>query len=224
MNELATKDIYGVFIDKDNTARVSSLQVAQIFNKRHDNVLDAIRKITSLKSDASSDFAALNFKESHYKDFNGKYQPCYNMTRDGFTLLAMSFTGKRAMRFKLAYIQRFNEMEKQIIVLTDVKSDFPLLTDAIKMAHDEPKGYHFSNEANMLNKIVTGYSTKEYRTLHNISQKQSIRPYLTLYQIELLDTLQKVDIGLLVSVPDYHIRKKILENYKLQRESKTLLA
>lgn len=224
MNELATKDIYGVFIDKDNTARVSSLQVAQIFNKQHKNVLETIRKIINQKNSLTEEFGRLNFKPSSYIDEQRKRQPCYSMTRDGFTLLAMSFTGKRAMRFKLAYIQRFNEMEKQIIVLTDVKSDFPLLTDAIKMAHDEPKGYHFSNEANMLNKIVTGYSTKEYRTLHSIPQKQSIRPYLKLYQIELLDTLQKVDIGLLVSVPDYHIRKKILENYKLQWESKTLPA
>ena len=56
----------------------------------------------------------LNFQLSDYVDCTGRTLPMYLMNRDGFTLLAFSFTGKKAMAFKVAYINRFNEMEKQL--------------------------------------------------------------------------------------------------------------
>ena len=65
----------------------------------------------------------------------------------------------------------------------------------------------------MLNRIVLGMTAKQFRIQHGIEKKTSIRPYLTQEQINLLETLQKVDIGLLVSVPDYHERKRYLEWY-----------
>ena len=86
------------------------------------------------------------------------------------------------------------------------------------MAHDQPKPYHFSNEADLLNRVVTGYTAKKFRELHGMEKGESIRPFLTGKQIELLEVLQKVDTGLLVSVPDYEQRKRYLEWYKLKWE------
>ena len=51
-----------------------------------------------------------NFRQSSYFNVQGKEQPCYEMTKDGFTLLAMGFTGKKAIEFKLNYINAFNTM------------------------------------------------------------------------------------------------------------------
>ncbi len=96
---------------KNGKATTTSRNVAIVFDKRHDKVLDAIRNIATT---VPNNFAALNFKESIYNDSQGKRQPMYELTRDGFTLLAMGFTGKRALEFKLAYINAFNEMERKL--------------------------------------------------------------------------------------------------------------
>ncbi len=87
---------------------VSSRQVAEHFEKEHKTVLRNIHEIL-----AAQNCATKFFHESTY-DNRGKLYPEYLMTRDGFTLLVMSFTGKVAMDWKIKYINAFNEMEKQL--------------------------------------------------------------------------------------------------------------
>lgn len=96
-------------IMRDRQAVTTSLQVAQNFEKRHDNVL---RDIENLHKDV------LNFEEMFIEstelDSYGRDRRIYYMNRDGFSLLAMGFTGKKALQFKLKYIDAFNQMEKQL--------------------------------------------------------------------------------------------------------------
>jgi Rha family phage regulatory protein len=106
---------------QDNRAITTSLKIAEIFDKPHHNVL---RDIRNLK--IPDDFRKLNFDELEYSYKNAinrtvKY-PMFNISRDGFTLLAMGFTGKKAMQFKLAYIEAFNKMEK---ILKNNKPQLP---------------------------------------------------------------------------------------------------
>lgn len=216
MKELIAKDAFGIFADKHDIARANSLIVAEFFGKRHDRVLRAIANITDPKNGVSEDFAKHNFKKSFYTDSTGRKLPCYDMTRDGFTLLAMGFTGKKALQFKEAYIKRFNEMEKFIRTLVDIRQEFPLLTANIKLLHEHPKPYHFSNEADMLNRIVLGMTAKEFRVANGLNPGESIRPHLTDEQISILDTLQKIDIGLLLAIPDFNQRKRQLQWYLTQ--------
>lgn len=211
----ANIDIYGV-TEKHNIPVVSSRKVAEVFNKQHNNVLRDIENIIGgLLKIEQSDWQK-NFIQSSYKNLQNKNQPEYLLTRDGFTLLAMGFTGKKAMRFKVAYINRFNQMELYIQELQDAKMDFPEFTDAILALHEEPKPYHFSNEINMINRIVLGMSASEFKQAYGLDKKiKSIRPYLAPNQIQNIKTLQRVDIGLLVAVPDFQERKRILtEHYK----------
>lgn len=219
MKPLIPMDTYGVFADTRDTARVNSLYVAKFFEKRHDNVLADIRNL-----DCSEAFRLLNFKESSYKNEQGKKQPCVDMTRDGFTFLAMGYRGKKAAYFKELYIRRFNEMEQFIDTLVTARREFPLLTENIKLLHENPKSYHFSNECDMLNRIVTGMSAKQFREKHGIAKGESIRPFLTEEQIEMLDKLQKADVGLLIAVPDYEQRKRQLEWYYAKLCEKTICA
>lgn len=219
MRELIPKDQYGVFTDTNDTARVDSLFVAEFFEKRHDHVIRDIRKITAPKSGLSDNFIQSNFKADSYKDSTGRKLPCYFMTRDGFTMLVMGYSGQKAMKFKELYIRRFNEMECFIKTLVSARQEFPLLTANIKLLHENPKPYHFSNECDMLNRIVVGMTAKQFRLANGIEKGKSIRPYLSDEQITMLDTLQKVDVGLLVAVPDYQQRKRYLEWYKTKIEN-----
>ena len=221
MKELIPKDNYGVFADTKDTARVDSISVAQFFEKEHKNVLADIRKILSPSSGLSEEFGRLNFQPTSYIDNWNRKQAAYAMTRDGFTLFAMGYTGEKAMRFKELYIRRFNEMERFIKTLVTARKDFPLLTENIKLLHDNPKPYHFSNECDMINRIVTGMSAKQFKHAHDIDKGISIRSYLSDDQIRMIEILQKVDIGLLLAVPDYEQRKRYLELYKLKLQKKT---
>ena len=91
----------------------TSLQVAEVFNKEHRNVLKTIREM-----DCSHELRELNFELSSYRvDIpHGGYKklPMYYIGRDGFVFLVMGFTGKIAAKFKEAYIRQFNEMEEML--------------------------------------------------------------------------------------------------------------
>ena len=92
----------------DGQVTTTSMQVAEHFGKRHDNVIKAIRRL-----ECSNDFRLLNFEECLKINelANGRKEPYYRLTRDGFVFLAMGFTGKEAARWKEAYITAFNQME-----------------------------------------------------------------------------------------------------------------
>lgn len=218
MKPLVPMDDYGMFVDCYDTARVDSLYVAMAFEKEHKNVLRDIARITEPKSGLSEEFTQLNFELSNYKDSTGRKLPRYLLTRDGFTMLTFGYTGRKAMEFKELYIRRFNEMETQIKALVNARQQFPKLTKMVKAIHDNPKPYHYSNECDLLNRIVLGMSAKQFREMHGIAKGESIRPYLTEAQIAALDYLQDVDVGLLVGVPDFNQRKMLLQwslmNYK----------
>lgn len=95
----------------DGIPTTTSYEVAQHFGKRHDNVMQAIKNLR----DQVGEEHLLNFQEASVEvdqPNGGKATyPAYRLTRDGFTLLAMGFTGKKALAFKLAYIDAFNKME-----------------------------------------------------------------------------------------------------------------
>lgn len=84
----------------------TSLDVAEKFGKKHNNVLTVIRRIVTDRLD----FGRLNFKQSYYLNEQNKRQPFYEMTRSGFSILAMGFTGKKALDWKIKYEDAFNAM------------------------------------------------------------------------------------------------------------------
>jgi Rha family phage regulatory protein len=92
---------------------VSSLQVAEDFGKKHKNVVQTIETIMGTSAENSADLSKM-FLESTYADSYGRKQKCYDITRDGFSLLVMGFTGKEALDWKLRYIEAFNKMEQHI--------------------------------------------------------------------------------------------------------------
>lgn len=99
-----------VFKGESNQVLTNSLLVAEKFGKGHKNVVRDIRSIIGgmLKIEHTQLFV-----ESVYvHPQNGQEYPMFIMNRDGFTLLAMGFTGEKALKFKLEYINAFNKMEK----------------------------------------------------------------------------------------------------------------
>ncbi|NCC96491.1 MAG: phage regulatory protein/antirepressor Ant, partial [Synergistales bacterium] len=96
-------------IVKDDKVVVSSRDVARVFEKEHNKVLRDIREL-----ECSVGFRLSNFGQSSRLNEQNREMPEYLMTRDGFTLLAMGYTGAKAMAFKEAYINAFNQMEASL--------------------------------------------------------------------------------------------------------------
>ncbi|MFR3484677.1 MAG: Rha family transcriptional regulator [Clostridia bacterium] len=91
---------------KEERAVCTSLDIAETFGKEHKNVLRDVENLG-----CSEEFNRLNFEPISYTDSMNRMQKAYTMTRDGFTLLVMGYTGDLAMKFKEAYIKQFNAME-----------------------------------------------------------------------------------------------------------------
>lgn len=96
-----------VFQGSEGQPLTNSVLVAGRFGKKHYHVMDTIKSLLSLHEKSGQFFVSTT-----YVDNSGKENPMYIMNRDGFTLLAMGFTGKKALQFKLDYIEAFNKMEQ----------------------------------------------------------------------------------------------------------------
>jgi len=93
----------------DKKVVTTSLKVAEMFEKEHKHVMESIRLLLE-----TGEISQSNFGLSDYSTERGKTYPMYLIDRDGFTLLAMGFTGKEALKFKVQYIQAFNKMEEEL--------------------------------------------------------------------------------------------------------------
>lgn len=110
-----------ITLDTSGQPVASSRDIAEHFGKEHKNVLQSIENLTAENSALTQMF----FKTS-YTSGTGKAYPMYLMNRDGFTLLAMGFTGKAALEWKLKYIEAFNAMESELrSQQTALPQDYP---------------------------------------------------------------------------------------------------
>lgn len=100
----------------------TSLKIAEYFGKSHKHVLNSIKKLIEQISrlnfepriDAENDFSRPNFRPRDYKDARGKTYPMFEISHDGFALLAMGFTGQKALEWKIKFLNAFREMETQL--------------------------------------------------------------------------------------------------------------
>ena len=96
-----------------NQVMTTSLKVAEYFGKRHKDVLKKIRN--TINDCDNPEYTQRNFAPFDFIDKNGDTQPAFNLTRNGFMLLVMGFTGKPALQIKIKYMQAFDWMAEQLI-------------------------------------------------------------------------------------------------------------
>lgn len=132
MGFLICKGMNEIVYSKNNQAITNSLIVAEKFNKDHRHVLDAIR---DLQRGCAENSADPMFQETTYvNEQNKQSYPMFIMNRDGFTLLAMGFTGDKALSFKIEYIKAFNKMEAYIKGNQNLPKTF---AEALRLAADQ---------------------------------------------------------------------------------------
>lgn len=113
MLKLKRREITPVLVsNKDGKLKTDSLIVARVCERRHDNVMRDIKTI--IASDVYKKRNQLNFELVQYKDAKGEMRPYYEMDRQGFEILAMGFTGEKALEWKFKYSDAFAAMEEAL--------------------------------------------------------------------------------------------------------------
>lgn len=164
-------------IMKDRQAVTTSLDIAENFEKQHKDVLEAINnKIQSAEN--SAHYKSM-FAEGIYQDSRNRNQKMYYMNRDGFTFIAMGFTGKKADDFKIKYIDAFNQMEQHIKQELDTSSLSPELQMFNHMfkslANQEIATKQLENKVDGISDLLT-MDTKDWRKeVNGIIRKIAIK-------------------------------------------------
>ena len=184
---------------------VSSRQVAEDFEKRHADVLETISKLHSAEKSVQS-----FFYETFYKDASGKANKEYLMNRDGFSLLVMGFTGEKALKWKIKYINAFNEMEVTLKRIYAERKQWEIerakgilvrhiLTDTIKNVLPESphKNFAYPNYTNLFYKVLFGKTAKELKTELNVKADESVREHLTKDESAEVENLERLTAGLI---------------------------
>ena len=161
----------------------TSLSVANVFNKRHSDILAQIREFPT------DDFTERNFPLSEYTDSTGRKLPCYNLTRDGFSLLVMGFTGQKAYKWKIEFIKAFNLMEAE---LTRLKSQRPPLTQIEILQSSIAILAQQEKRVSLLEHKTEDLYKEQLKAKHNINRLLNNDNYMTLIAfMNLYDIKQK---------------------------------
>lgn len=195
---------YGIFVDTNYEVKVDSRIISKMLGIENKIVNETICYLLSDESGFSKDFRQANFE--HVTDDNSDY---YLLTRDGFIALLNLFEISETLRNE--YISSFSEVDEHIRYLQTLKEQHPQLTEAIKSVHDEPEFYHYSDEMDMLLKIVVGKTAKEFRFENRLPNCKAICFSLTPAQNDLFRVLELYDIGFVIAVPDVIHRRQMLE-------------
>lgn len=151
-----------VFKGQNDQVITTSLKVAEVFGKRHNDVLKSIRNLTSAQNCA----VLKMFETSSYVSEQGKEQPMFIMNRDGFTLLAMGFNGEKALEFKINYIEAFNKMEEVIKkgLIESAKKDQSDFNDKVHFIEWSASflGVNDAGKLMMARKLAADYGMDKY--------------------------------------------------------------
>lgn len=183
--------------NKEEILTANSRDVAEHFEKQHKDVLESIRNLTAENSATKSMFIETSFES------RGKFYPQYELTRDGFSLLVMGFTGSKALEWKLKYIEAFNEMERELKRLFEERKRTEIerakgiiirhvLTDTIKMkiADSPNKKFAYPNYTKLIYRTIFGKSLKELQAGFGVKPKETVRDYMTAEQLKEVESME----------------------------------
>ncbi|VEB72333.1 Uncharacterized phage-encoded protein [Providencia rustigianii] len=212
-----------------NQPVVTTNIISNEFGRRHDNVLQSIRSLIE-----SGHLGALDFKETFYIDKSSREKPCYELTERGF-LIAMPFIGGEKardgqVRLVDSFIQFREKAAREAKVQIErniARMEYKPMTDAVKESKiqegKEPAHYHFSNESDLINRIVLGVSSAKFRKDNDIGKTEPIRDYLSHQQIHAITELQRANTVFISIGWDFEQRKELLKGLFNKNHKQPLL-
>ena len=168
--------------EKDGQLVTTSRNVAEVFHKQHKHVLKNVAKCIK-ECEKVSGFSEPNFRLAEYLDEQGKSRPEYIMTQKGWTLLVMSFSGEKAAKFKIAYIDKFEEM-RTTPVTTQLPTNYISALEAL--VESEKQKVVVENKLALLmhDKNTKTYTATELSNELNLSSAMELNRMLLLMGIQ----------------------------------------
>lgn len=206
-------------INKEEVTVVSSLDVAETFEKEHARVMRDIRELG-----CSEEFRVGNFAESYYINSQNKKQPMYYLTRDGFTLLAMGYTGDKAMKFKEGYIRQFHAMEKALQgKLIEREKGIAVrqsLTKALQLSNENERmhGHAYSNYTNCIYKVLFGMNANQLKEKHGVSKNGQLRDFFSESELKAVQSMESMVSGMVDCGCGYEQIKEFIEKTNTRKQ------
>lgn len=204
---------------REERAGCTSLDVAETFGKEHKHVLRDIRELG-----CSEEFNRSNFGPIYYTDSMNRKQEAVVMTRDGFTLLVMGYTGGLAMKFKEAYIKQFNAMEAALQgKLIERQKGIAVrqsLTKALQQSAEDARmhGHAYSNYTNCIYKELFGMNAAQLRDKFGISRKENLRDCFTQEELRAVQSMECLVSGLVDCGWEYNQVKDFIGKNNTKRQ------
>ena len=203
IRDLTTMDFMGVNTTDGETITVGTKKMAEYFNKRHDDIVAMVeRRLKTIESigESETEFFGMNFIESSYKS-RGKNFKEYQLTKNGFLFIVMGLEGEEAERIKIKYINTFDTMAQLILTRGLAKINYKGMSKEVK-AHRERMGkdilwFHYTREADMLNKIVLGMTAKQFKGANNMEIHEATREMIPEWKLAFIDKLERFNTDLL---------------------------
>ena len=207
-----------------STPTMSSREIAKLTGKRHDNVIrDIARMLNELDS------AHLKF-EGSYKDSTGRTLPTFNLPKRETLILVSGYS----VELRAKIIDRWQALESKQTALDEAKTarqrarlEAPALADAVKYSREAAgkgtKHYHYSNEFDLINRVVVGSSSKQLRDIRACGASEPLRDLLTPGEIKAVEHMQRLNAALIDVGMPYQERKAKLEQVFKARYQQALI-
>ena len=231
VKDLTTMDFMGLFSPDGKCIKIGTKDVADKFEKKHSDIIETIeRRLESIKSiESEGGFADLrfsdNFELSSYKS-RGKIYKEYLLTKDGFMFVVMGLEGIEAEKLKMKYINMFNTMAELILTRGLAKINYKGMSTALKESRErigkETKWFHYSNEADMINKLVLGMTAKQFKDSNGIEIDEATRDMVPEWKLKTIDILERFNTELLEMDMEFKERESMLTKRYLREVEKQL--
>lgn len=138
----------------------------------------------------------------------------YRLNEKQATLLVTFMrNNKKVVEFKVRLVEEFYKMKEWIALLKKTSQSYTILSDAVQQFYNSSEPKYFTNEINMINRIVLGKTSKQMREELKLKAREPIRPHLNTEQLSFINELQKADKRLLADKIEYQQRKEKLTEY-----------
>lgn len=207
-----------------NVKSMSSLEIAELTGKEHKHVLFDIRKILEDLNVLAADFTAT-------RKVRGKEYEVFNLPKRETLILVSGYS----VSMRASIIDRWQELEVKELLEVERKSsretarlEAPLMTKALqdaraRLGKDSPP-HVFSNDYDMIYRIVLGLPAKKYKLEHGIDDKSNLRDVLTLEQIKAVESLQRLNQSMHELDYDFDTRKDKLHTVFMRNHAKPMIA
>lgn len=210
----------------ENNQTMSSVELLKVINKARKDFNEPSVRLNKFNEKIEDELDGDYYTKSVVQNPNNTESTIYHLTLDQCMLISMRET-KAVRRYVLAKIKELElkAQSKQLFALTrkTSKDEYLPMTNAIADAHDEIKPYHFSNEADLINRIVLGCTASKYRQFHDIPKTDAIRDYLNQAELDCIVSLQRANTVYIEDGIDFQERKeKLTSLYNRKHKQKII--